>query len=88
MTEDEKRKLQAQTREFPETVEIIDRIRDALAARLFKTAVLDSKSREEIYLRVQSLDAMKEEMQRILAEGASEKAIEAYAASLAKPANE
>lgn len=78
MTEDEARKAQAQAREFPETMEIMDRIRAALAERLFLTEVLDTKSREEIFLRVQTLDAMKQEMTALLAANASEQDIEAY----------
>jgi hypothetical protein len=84
MTEDQARKAQAQNREFPETLEIIDRIRDALAAQVFKTPVLATQVREELYLRVQSLDAMKAEMQSLLTANSSEEAIRAYAEQLAK----
>lgn len=86
MTEDKFHKAQAQAREFPETMEILDRIRAALAEKLFQTAILDKAAREEIYLRVQSLDAMKNEMQTLLAGNASEEAMREYAESLATTA--
>lgn len=83
MTEDETRKAKAQFREFPESMEIMDRIRGALAEKMFKTDVLDTKLREEIFLRVQTLDAMKQEMISILAGNASEQDIAAYIEKLA-----
>lgn len=83
VTEDQAKKAQAQAREFPETMEILGRIRDALAAKLFQTAVLDRDTREELYLRVQSLDAMKTEMAALLAASAGDKAIQEYVESLA-----
>lgn len=83
MTEVEARKLNAQVREFPETMEILSRIRAALADRMFKTTVGDSAEREAIYLRVQAFDAMQEEMKTILNRAKDEKAIEEYAASFA-----
>lgn len=85
MTEDEARKAKSQAREFPETMAILGRIREALAAKLFHTAVLDKDTREEIYLRVQSLDAMQDEMAALLASNAGEEAIKDYVESLAKP---
>ena len=83
MTEEETLKARAQAREFPETMEIMDRIRSALAERLFKTEVLDTKTREEIFLRVQTLDAMKLEMSSLLAAKASDDQIAAYIKELA-----
>lgn len=83
MTEEQAKKAQAQAREFPEAMEILGRIRDALAAKLFQTAVLDRDTREELYLRVQSLDAMKSEMTSLLAANAGERAIAEYVESLA-----
>lgn len=84
MTEDQAMKARAQAREFPETLEIIDRIRSALAAKVFETPISAKDIREELYLRVQSLDAMKTEMQSLLTANSSEEAIQAYAAELAK----
>lgn len=83
MTEEKAQKANAQSREFPETMEIMDRIREALAGKLFQTKVLDSQVREEIYLRVQAIDAMKSEMTKLLAENAGERAIQEYAERLA-----
>jgi hypothetical protein len=83
MTEEDTLKARAQAREFPETMEIMDRIRSALAERLFKTEVLDTKTREEIFLRVQTLDAMKLEMSSLLAAKASDDQIAAYIKELA-----
>jgi len=83
LTEEETLKARAQAREFPETMEIMDRIRSALAERLFKTEVLDTKTREEIFLRVQTLDAMKLEMSSLLAAKASDDQIAAYIKELA-----
>jgi hypothetical protein len=87
MTEEQARKASAQQREFPETLEILGRIRDALAGKLFQTAVLDRDTREELYLRVQSLDAMADEMAKLLAENAGQKSIEQYVESLATTAH-
>lgn len=86
MTEDQARKAQAQQREFPETMEILGRVRDALAARVFQTKVADQAIREDLYTRVQTLDALRDEMALILANNAGEEAIEAYIATLAKAA--
>ena len=83
MTEDQARKAQAQAREFPETLEILTRVREALAARLFLTNVADSAIREDIFTRVQAIDALRDEMAQILAANASERAIEEYAERIA-----
>lgn len=87
MTEEQARKAQAQSREFPETMEIMDRIRNALAERVFKTPVNAVQERENLYLRVQTLDAMKAEMESLLAGTASEKAVQEYVSSLATTEN-
>lgn len=88
MTEDQARKAQAQAqaREFPETIEILERVRAALAEQVFKTPVTAAAQREDLYTRVQALDALLNEMTAILASNASEKAITEYAESLARPA--
>lgn len=83
MTEDQAIKAQAQGREFPETMEILGKVRDALAAHLFQTKLSEQSAREDIYTRVQALDALRNEMATVLASNASEKAIEAYAESIA-----
>jgi len=82
LTEDEARKAQAQNREFPETLEVLGRVRDALASKLFLTTLDQQPVREDIYTRVQALDALRDEMARILATNASEKDIEAYLQTL------
>lgn len=82
MTEDQQRKLSAQSREFPETLEIIQRVRDAMAAQLFQTKIGEVAIREGIFLRVQTLDAMMTEMQSILRLKGDEAAVEAYVKSL------
>lgn len=64
-------------------MEIMGRIRDALAEKLFQTAVLDRDAREQIYIRVQAIDAMISEMTVILANNASEHSITEYAERLA-----
>lgn len=79
MNEDLARKAQAQAREFPETMEILARIRTALAERVFITSVNDTQERENLYLRVQAIDAMMGEMQLLLATSASTDVIEEYA---------
>lgn len=66
-------------------MEILARVRDALAAQVFKTPVSASAIREDLYTRVQALDALKDEMTSILALNAGERDIEAYVESLAKP---
>lgn len=83
MTDEQKATARAQSREFPETMALLSRIRAALAEQLFQTKVLDTKAREEIYIRVVSLDAMTNEMQTILAGIASDKEIEEYAKQFA-----
>jgi len=86
LTEDQARKSQAQQREFPETLEILARVREALAAQVFKTPVSANDAREDLYTRVQALDALRDEMATILASNASERTIEEYAASVATTA--
>ncbi len=66
MTEDQARKAQAQAREFPETMEILGKVRDALAAQVFKTPVSAQAVREDLYTRVQAIDALREQMAVIL----------------------
>lgn len=83
MTEDQARKVEAQSREFPHTLEIIQRVRDAMAAQLFQTKVGESAIREGIFLRVQTLDAMMMEMQGIMRLKGDDKAIEEYVKRLA-----
>jgi hypothetical protein len=83
MTEEQARKAQAQQREFPETLEILGRVREALAARLFLTAIGDSAIREDLYTRVQAIDALRDEMASILASNAGERAYEEYAERIA-----
>lgn len=83
MTEEQAAKASAQRREFPETMEIMGRIRAALAERLFKTAITAKDEREDLFLRVQAIDAMTGEMQTLLAGAASEAEIAAYVESLA-----
>lgn len=85
MTEDQARKAQAQSREFPETMEILGRVREALAARVFTTTVAEQAVREDLYTRVQALDALRDEMAGILANHAGQKAIEAYVEDLTAP---
>jgi len=83
LTEEQARKAQSQGREFPETMEILGRVREALAAQVFKTPISAAQQREDLYTRVQALDALRTEMATVLASNASEKAIEAYAESIA-----
>lgn len=87
MTEEQAHKAKAQAREFPETLEIMGRIRNALAAKLFKTALSATQEREDLYLRVQTLDAMTDEMAQLLASNAGEKAITEYVESFATTGN-
>lgn len=83
MTEDEAIKARAQQREFPETMEIFGNIRTALAAKLFETKLSDKDIREDLYLRVQTLDAMISEMGQLLSASAGEQAILEYVESIA-----
>lgn len=83
MTEEEARKADAQNREFPETIEILGKLRDKLAERLFQTNIADKDLREDIYTRVQALDALRNEMAAILTANGSEKQMRAYIESLA-----
>lgn len=86
MTEEQARKAGAQQREFPETLEILSRVRTALAEQVFKTPVSAKDTREDLYTRVQALDALSAEMTAILAANASERAIEEYAERIATTA--
>lgn len=84
MTEEERKaKARAQAREFPETMEIMGRVREALAASLFKTPVAAKDIREDLYTRVQAIDALIGEMDRILNEIKSDTDITAYVESIA-----
>lgn len=83
MTEEEQKTRKAQLREFPETMAALLRVREALAARVFKTPVSASKEREDLYTRVQALDAMLPEMMTVLNGATDDDAIEAYAKAVA-----
>jgi hypothetical protein len=83
VTEDQARKAQAQSREFPETMEILGRVRDALAAQVFLTPVSASAAREDLYTRVQAIDALCIEMNTILTGIQADKDYTAYAESVA-----
>lgn len=83
MTEEEARKAQSQSREFPETLEILGHIRDRLAAKLFETNLSERDAREDIYTRVQAIDALRNEMTSILASYASEQHLSKYIESIA-----
>ena len=64
-------------------MEILAKVRDVLAAKLFQTNLSEREAREDIYTRVQALDALMNEMKAILASNASEKAMRDYAESIA-----
>lgn len=83
MTEDQARKAQAQAREFPETMEILGRVRDALAAQVFLTPIAASAQREDLYTRVQAIDALRVEMDKILTGIKADKDYTEYAESVA-----
>lgn len=83
MTEEQARKAQAQSREFPETMEILDRVRIALAEQVFLTPISASAVREDLYTRVQAIDALRTEMNTILTGIKSEKDYREYAESIA-----
>lgn len=86
MTEEQALKANAQRREFPETMEIMGRVRAALAEAVFKTPIAAKDIREDLYTRVQAIDAMTDEMGKLLATNASEDAIKAYVEELATTA--
>lgn len=86
MTEEQARKAQAQAREFPETMEILTRVRAALAEQVFKTPISASAQREDLYTRVQAIDALTAEMQTILTGIQADKAYREYAESIATTA--
>lgn len=83
MTEEQTRKAQAQAREFPETMEILIRVRAALAEQVFQTPVNASAIREDLYTRVQAIDALCKEMSTILTGIKSDADYRAYAESIA-----
>lgn len=84
MTEDDlKRKLTAQKREFPETMDLLAKVRAALAEKVFTLPITDAVGREAMCLRVQTLDAMIGEMKTLLTHGANQDAIDAYAKQFA-----
>lgn len=83
MTEDQARKAQAQGREFPETLEILAKVRTALAEQVFLTPVNASAVREDLYTRVQAIDALCKEMSTILTGIKADADYRAYAESIA-----
>jgi hypothetical protein len=83
MTEDQAIKAQAQSREFPETMEILGRVRGALVEQVFKTPVGASAQREDLYTRVQAIDALIVEMDTILTGIKADRDYTAYAESIA-----
>ena len=87
MTEDQARKAQAQAREFPETMEILAKVRAALAEQVFLTPVNASAQREDLYTRVQAIDALIGEMNAILTGIKSDEEYRKYAESVATTGN-
>lgn len=83
MTEEQAHKSQAQAREFPETLEILAKVRAALAEQVFLTPINASAVREDLYTRVQAIDALMTEMTSILTDIQSDKDYRAYAERLA-----
>lgn len=83
MTEEQALKAKAQAREFPETMEILAKVRDALAAQVFKTPVSASAVREDLYTRVQAIDALRDEMNSLLTGIKSDQDYRQYAESVA-----
>lgn len=86
MTEDEVGKVRAQAREFPETIVILAKVREAMVTRLFKTTQDASLERERLYQAVQILDAMTGQMETVLSSNASSDAIASYIESINTPA--
>lgn len=83
MTEEQARKAQAQSKEFPQTKEILAKVRTALAEQVFLTPVNASAAREDLYTRVQAIDALMVEMDTILTGIKSDEAYRKYAESIA-----
>lgn len=83
MTEEQAREARAQSTEFPKTMEILARVRTALAEQVFRTPVNASAAREDLYTRVQAIDALTSEMQTILTGIKSDEDYRKYAESLA-----
>lgn len=86
MTEEQARKAQAQAREFPETMEILAKVRAALAEQVFLTPISASAVREDLYTRVQAIDALRVEMDSILTGFRADKDYREYAESVATTA--
>lgn len=86
MTEEQARKAQAQSKEFPQTMEILAKVRAALAEQVFLTPVNASAAREDLYTRVQAIDALMVEMDTILTGIKAEKDYTEYAKSVATTA--
>lgn len=86
MTEEQALEAKAQEREFPKTMEILAKVRAALAEQVFKTPISASAQREDLYTRVQAIDALTHEMQTILTGIQSDKDYRQYAESIATTA--
>lgn len=87
MTEEQALKAKEQSREFPQTMEILAKVRAALAEQVFKTPVSASAQREDLYTRVQAIDALMSEMNSILTGIKSDEDYRKYAASVATTEN-
>lgn len=83
MTEEQTLKAKAQAREFPETMEILGKVRAALAEQVFLTPVSAMAVREDLYTRVQAIDALTKEMTTILTNFKADADYRAYAESIA-----
>lgn len=86
MTEEQALKAKARAREFPETLEILAKVRAALAEQVFLTPIAASAIREDLYTRVQAIDALKLEMNSILTGIKSDEEYRKYAESVATTA--
>ena len=64
-------------------MEILTKVRDALAEQVFKTPVSASAVREDLYTRVQAIDALTAQMGSILTGIRSDEEYRKYAESVA-----
>jgi hypothetical protein len=82
MSDNDRRRGEQAAREFAETENAFDQVREAMAARLLSSPPEASAERERLYLAVQVLDAVRAKMTALIATAADSKVIEVYAASV------
>lgn len=81
MTDEERRRAHQARKEYPETERAFERVKSAMAVKLFETPLSATAERERLYYSVQALVAVQKALMDAMGQG--QDAIDDYIKSLA-----